>query len=94
MLREETIEAVDRMVKPGERSRFIESAVEHYVASHTPDVLRKQLEVAAIRDRDLDHEVAEDWFVVDREAWKMLQKEKSVPRKKGMRDEVKFTSRR
>jgi hypothetical protein len=30
--------------------------------------LRTQLERAAIRDRDLDREVAADWFAVDTEA--------------------------
>ena len=94
MLREETVEAVDRMVKPGDRSRFIEKAVEHFVAARSLNELRRGLELAAIRDRDLDREVAEDWSAVDREAWEILHKEKSVSRKKDTRGEVKSTSRR
>jgi hypothetical protein len=34
--------------------------------------LRTRLENAAIRDRDLDREVASDWSGVDTEAWHKL----------------------
>jgi hypothetical protein len=36
-------------------------------------VLREQLERAAVRDRDLDRQVAEDWLAVDRETWEQLE---------------------
>jgi hypothetical protein len=60
-----TIRAIDRMVKPGGRSRFIDQAVRHFVTHNNTETLRTQLERAAVRDRDLDQEVAADWFAVD-----------------------------
>jgi CopG family transcriptional regulator / antitoxin EndoAI len=72
VLPEGTLRTIDRMVKPGGRSRFINQAVEHFVAHQSVDALRTRLELAAIRDRDLDREVAADWFEVDNEAWQRL----------------------
>lgn len=39
--------------------------------------LKTQLEFAAFRDRDLDAEVATDWFTLDTEAWHTLDIEES-----------------
>jgi CopG family transcriptional regulator / antitoxin EndoAI len=72
VLAEGTLRTMDRMVKPGERSRFINQAVEYFIAHQSAEALRTQLERAAIRDRDLDREVAADWFAVDSEAWQQL----------------------
>jgi hypothetical protein len=58
------------MAKPGQRSRFIDTAVQHYVANQGVEALAAQLERAAVRDRDLEREVAADWFAVDHETWK------------------------
>ena len=66
---ETTIRTIDRIAKPGERSRFINRAVEHYVATQSVEAVRKRLEITAIRDRDLDREIAHDWFGVDQETW-------------------------
>ena len=38
------------------------------MSNHNTKLLRIQLERTAIRDRDLDREVAADWFAVDTEA--------------------------
>jgi hypothetical protein len=53
------------------------TAVEHYVATQSVEAVRKRLEIAAIRDRDLDREIAQDWFAVDQEAWRQLENPKS-----------------
>ena len=76
VLPETTIQTIDRIVKPGQRSRFINQAVDHYVANRSAEALRAKLERAAIRDRDLDREVAADWFAVDQESWQRLDKPK------------------
>ncbi len=73
VLPETTVRAIARLAKPGERSRFIDRAVQHYVATRSTEALRARLEKAAIRDRDLDHQVAEDWLAVDRETWERLE---------------------
>jgi hypothetical protein len=72
ILPEHTVRTIDRMTKPGERSQFIDQAVHHYVATASPQALQEQLKVAAIRDRDLDLEIAEEWFAVDKEEWQRL----------------------
>ena len=93
VLPETTVLTIDRLVKPGQRSRFINQAVQHYVATRSVEALRVQLERAAIRDRDLDREIADDWFAVDQEAWQRLEglKRSGKPATRGA---AKSTSRR
>ncbi|MGA2269194.1 MAG: hypothetical protein ABSH44_12065 [Bryobacteraceae bacterium] len=43
--------------------------------------LRAQLERTAVRDRDLDREIAADWFAVDREMWQRLDRSKKAGKK-------------
>jgi CopG family transcriptional regulator/antitoxin EndoAI len=69
VFQDETAKTVERSAKLGERSRFIDRAVQYYAATHSAEVLREQLKRAAIRDRDLSEEIAHDWFAVDRESW-------------------------
>src|SRR5688572_6952999 len=93
VLPESTIQTIDRMAKPGQRSRFINQAVQHFVANRSAEALRAQLERAAVRDRDLDREIASDWFAVDQESWQRLDTPEAR-RKPATRSEVKSTSRR
>ena len=93
VLPETTIQSIDRMAPRGERSRFINRAVQHYMEHRSNEALRVQLEKAAVRDRDLDREVAADWIAVDHETW--LQSDQSKPRRKpATRSGEKSTSRR
>jgi CopG family transcriptional regulator / antitoxin EndoAI len=87
-----TIQTIDRLAKPGMRSKFINSAVQHYVAQRSTEALRAQLERAAVRDRDLDREIAEDWFAVNQEAWQKLDTPDQA--KRTSRGAAKSTSRR
>jgi len=89
VLPETTIQTIDRMAKPGQRSRFINQAVQHFVSHRSTEALRSQLERAAVRDQDLDREIAADWFAVDKEAWQRLDT-KARPTTRGA---VKSTSR-
>jgi CopG family transcriptional regulator/antitoxin EndoAI len=91
VLPETTIRTIDRIVKPGERSRFINQAVQHYVANRSLDVLRARLESAALRDQDIDREVAADWLAVDQQQWQQPDNSK---RKPAIRAAGKSTSRR
>src|SRR5881392_4255745 len=86
-----TIQTIDRLAKPGMRSKFIKTAVDHYVANRSTEALRAQLERAAVRDQDLDREVAADWFAVDQEAWLRLGTPKQA---KSAPSVAKSTSRR
>jgi len=72
VLPETTVRTIARLAKPGERSRFIDRAVRHYVATQSTEAVRAQLARTAVRDRDLDREVTEEWSAVDHEIWQRL----------------------
>jgi hypothetical protein len=93
ILPEDTIQTIDRLSRPGQRSRFIRRAVEHYVATASPEALHGRLKQAAIRDRDLDLEISRDWLAVDQEQWQPLDTQEKQPGPAG-RKEAKSTSPR
>ena len=93
VLPDTTIRTIDRMAKPGERSRFINRAVEHYISTQSAEAVQKRLEAALIRDADIDREVNADWAVADNETWHQLDNAES-PRKPVTRSAAKSTSRR
>jgi CopG family transcriptional regulator/antitoxin EndoAI len=68
-LPEETLELIDRVTEHGDRSRFIDEAVKHYVEHIGRTNLRKQLKEGAIRRAQRDLALAEEWFTLDEEAW-------------------------
>ncbi|MDQ2945814.1 MAG: hypothetical protein M3Y27_07710 [Acidobacteriota bacterium] len=95
LLPETTLETIDRLTKPGERSRFIDKAVQHYVSHQSTEALRSRLEQTAVRDQDIDRQVAEDWVAVDHEAWQQLDHQPTRAASKPVtRGEAKSTSRR
>ena len=93
ILPEATVRTIDRLSRPGQRSRFIDRAVQHYVTTASPEALEERLKQAALRDHDLDLEIASDWFAVDREQWQKLENQE-IPQTPSGRGEVKSTSRR
>ena len=82
VLPETTVLAIDRLAKPGERSRFIDEAVQHFVTHRSSEALRARLERATVRDQDLDREIARDWSAVDQESWQPLDSEEPPARKR------------
>lgn len=74
VLQDETAKAVARAAKPGERSRFIDQAIQFYASTHGAEAIRARLKSAALRDRDLNEAIARDWFAVDREAWQTVER--------------------
>ena len=92
VLPEATVQTIDRMAKPGQRSRVIDQAVQHFVAHRSSEALRAQLERATVRDRDLDREVESDWLAVDQELWQRLDTAKQP--KRGTRNRERSTSPR
>jgi Arc/MetJ-type ribon-helix-helix transcriptional regulator len=79
VLPEDTIQSIDRMVKPGERSHFINDAVQYFVAHRGAEAMRTLLEQTTIRDRDLDLEIAAEWAAVDSETWQQLDSSQPLP---------------
>lgn len=90
----DTVKTIDRLTKPGERSRFIDRAVLHFAATQSQEALRKRLEMTAVRDRDLDQEVATDWFALDEQAWQQLDPNPTSSKSQGSPGAAKSTSRR
>jgi CopG family transcriptional regulator / antitoxin EndoAI len=68
-LPEETLALIDRVAKLGDRSRFIDEAVKHYVQEVGRSKLRKQLQEGALRRAKRDLALAEEWFGLDEEVW-------------------------
>lgn len=95
ILPETTIRIIDRLVKPGERSRLIDKALRHYVATRSAEGIREQLKQATIRDRDLDREIMTEWAPVDNESWQQIDAPAPKPsRKSDGRAAAKSTSPR
>ena len=73
-LAEETIRLIDRSANHGNRSRFIDEAVRYFVRSHGRTQLRRLLEEGAERRAARDLAIAEEWFTVDKDAWRKRRK--------------------
>ena len=78
VLEDKTAETIRRSAKPGERSRFVNRAVQYYAATRGTEALVDRLKQSAIRDRDLTAEIARDWFAVDNQPWQSAGSEASV----------------
>jgi hypothetical protein len=92
ILPDATIRTIDRLARPGERSRLIAKAVRHYAATQSTEAIREQLKQTSIRDRDLDLEITDEWLTVDRETCQQIDPEH--PRKTPGRAAAKSISRR
>jgi CopG family transcriptional regulator / antitoxin EndoAI len=68
-LPEETLALIDRVTEHGDRSRFIEEAVRHYIQETGRANLRKRLKEGAIRRAERDLGLTEEWFSVDEDVW-------------------------
>jgi CopG family transcriptional regulator / antitoxin EndoAI len=92
MLPDDTIRTLHRLAKPGERSRLIDKAVQHYASTQSREALRARLMQAYERDTDLAQETSDDWSAVDDEAWHHLEDQEKAARPS--RSAAKSTSRR
>ncbi len=68
-LPEETVRLIEQVSKKGDRSRFIDTAVKHYVGEVSRSNLRKRLKERYIHSSDRDLRVAEEWFPLEEESW-------------------------
>jgi hypothetical protein len=93
ILPETTLRAISKIAKPGDRSKFIDRAVQHYIATQSVEALRSRLEQAAIRDRDIDRKIAGEWQHVDQQIWQRLDKTEDQ-RKPSTRSAGRSTSHR
>ena len=72
-LPEETLGLIDRVTRKGDRSRFIDRAVKHYVGTIGRANLKKRLKEGAIKRAERDLRLAEEWFTLEEEAWQNRQ---------------------
>lgn len=68
-LPETTVRLIDRVAKKGDRSRFINQAVRHYVEDMGLQKLKDRLKAGAIARASRDLSLASEWFAVDEQAW-------------------------
>lgn len=69
MLSDETLAVLDRVTKRGDRSRFVSSAVLHYVKSRAKQNLRERLKAGYQANAQENLEIALEWFPLEEEAW-------------------------
>lgn len=69
-LPEETLRLIDRAVGGGSRSRLVDAAVRHYVATVGRRRLRQRLKAEALHRSAQDLQVVAEWFPLDEEAWR------------------------
>ena len=72
-LPEETVKLMDRVSQKGDRSRLIDHAIRHYIQEAGRANLRKRLKEGALRRALRDQKLAEEWFLLDIEAWHARQ---------------------
>ena len=73
-LPERTVQLLDRVADKGNRSRLIAAAVERYVQEEGRARLRSLLREGAVTHAARDLEIAEEWFLIDEQAWPAKRK--------------------
>jgi len=73
-LPEDALRLIDRVAVKGDRGRFIDTAVRHYVDAIGRANLRKHLKEGAIRGAQRDLHLAGEWFTLEEELWQGKQK--------------------
>jgi CopG family transcriptional regulator/antitoxin EndoAI len=68
-LPEATVKLIDRVAKKGDRSRFINQAVKHYVEDVSRNNLRRRLKEGALARASRDASLASEWLSLDEQAW-------------------------
>jgi len=73
-LPKETVYLLDKVSEKGGRSRLINNAVRFYVNEIGKINIKKNLREGAIKRKDRDLSLAEDWFHIESETWKNNRK--------------------
>ena len=64
-----TLREIDKVAERGDRSRFINLAVNFYVQEIGRKNLRSALKEGAIRRSERDRDISTEWFKLDEEVW-------------------------
>ena len=68
-LPEETVKLIEHVSRKGGRSRLIDLAIKRYITEIDRANLRKKLKEGALRRAPRDQKLAEEWFLLEDEAW-------------------------
>jgi CopG family transcriptional regulator/antitoxin EndoAI len=71
----DTVRLLDRVAPKGNRSRFIDEAVRAQVKRAARSKLRKELKEGYLRENETNRQLAEEWFLLDEEAWETAERE-------------------
>jgi metal-responsive CopG/Arc/MetJ family transcriptional regulator len=66
----ETLRLIDRAADGGSRSRLVDAAVRHYVATVGRKRLRQRLKAGALHRAARSLKVVAEWYPLDEEAWR------------------------
>ena len=73
-LPKETVYLLNRVSEKGGRSQLINNAVRFYVNKIGKINIKKNLREGALKRKERDLSLAEDWFHLEREAWQNNRK--------------------
>lgn len=73
-LPEETIQRIDKIVKEGKRSQFIDKAVNFYLEKKSKVQLRQSMKEGAIKRAQRDLDICAEWFMIEDEVWQIHKK--------------------
>lgn len=65
----DTIQLIDRVAEKGDRSRFLDEAVRHFVKEAGKAKLKQLLKEGAIKRAERDLALAQEWFSIENESW-------------------------
>jgi CopG family transcriptional regulator/antitoxin EndoAI len=71
----DTVRLLDRVAPKGDRSRFIDEAVREQAKRAAKGKLRKELKEGYLRENEINRQLAEEWFLLDEEAWQTAERE-------------------
>jgi CopG family transcriptional regulator/antitoxin EndoAI len=60
---------MERVAGKGDRSRLIDEALKQYLRGATMKSLKKRIKEGSVRRFERDRALAEEWFLLDEEAW-------------------------
>lgn len=85
ILPERTVAVFDRVTAKGGRSRFIDHAVLHYIETQGRQSLRARLRAGYLANAEENLAIATDWFPLEEEVWKTIDKPPAKPARKSTR---------
>lgn len=70
----DTLRLMGRATQKGNRSRFIDEAVRHYIKEKSYAHIKKQLKEGALTRANRDLFLTKEWFALENEAWQKNKK--------------------